>query len=78
MQVKFNLINLAKSDSLYNYGMKLLCFSTEAKQEADLGWHRVGSDIQYYQNEFKRPVGRFMKTYYTLSFTHTFKYDNDQ
>ena len=26
-QVKFNCINLAKSDSLYNYGMKVLCYS---------------------------------------------------
>ena len=48
MQVKFNLINLAKTDSLYNYGMKLLCFSNEAKQESGMGWHRVGTDINYY------------------------------
>lgn len=27
MRIKFNIINLAKPDSLYNYGMKVLSFS---------------------------------------------------
>lgn len=26
-KIKFNLLNLAKPDSLYNYGMKVLAFS---------------------------------------------------
>jgi cytosolic carboxypeptidase protein 2/3 len=26
-KIKFNILNLAKNDSLYNYGMKILCFS---------------------------------------------------
>lgn len=29
MKVRFNIINLAKPDSLYNYGMKILCFSNK-------------------------------------------------
>ena len=29
--IKFNIINLAKPDSLYNYGMKILCFSNKEK-----------------------------------------------
>ena len=30
-KVKFNILNLAKPDSLYNYGMKILCFSNKEK-----------------------------------------------
>lgn len=29
--ITFNIINLAKSDSLYNYGMKILCYSSRKK-----------------------------------------------
>ena len=46
-KVKFNLINLAKPDSLYNYGMKILNFSNKIKNEEGIGWHRVGSNIDY-------------------------------
>jgi hypothetical protein len=28
MKVKFNILNLAKPDSLYNFGMRVLCYST--------------------------------------------------
>lgn len=31
-KVKFNMLNLAKSDSLYNYGMKVLCFSKKENE----------------------------------------------
>ena len=42
MKVRFNIINLAKSDSLYNYGMKVLCYSNKIKNIQGVGWHRVG------------------------------------
>jgi len=71
-------MNLAKPDSLYNYGMKILCFSNEVRQQTGVGWHRVGSEIYYFQNDFIRMVGKFKKTHYTLTFTHTFEADNDQ
>ena len=29
-KVKFNILNLAKTDSLYNYGMKINTFSTKS------------------------------------------------
>lgn len=41
-KVKFNILNLAKPDSLYNYGMKVLCFSNKVKEAEGVGWHRVG------------------------------------
>lgn len=47
-KITFNIINLAKTDSLYNYGMKILCYSTKMKAEEGIGWHRVGSNITYY------------------------------
>jgi len=48
MKVKFNVLNLAKTDSLYNEGMKILAFSADQKKEINLGWHRVGTDISYF------------------------------
>lgn len=52
--VVFNIVNLAKSDSLYNYGMKVLSFSTKKREKSGTGWYRVGTNISYYPNEFRR------------------------
>ena len=42
-----------------------------------MGWHRIGSDIRYYQNHYKNN-GRFPnKRFYTLTFTVTFESDYD-
>lgn len=48
MKVKFNILNLAKPDSLYNYGMKILAFSANDKKTKNLGWQRLGTDIAYF------------------------------
>jgi hypothetical protein len=69
-KVKFNILNLSKSDSLYNDGMKILAFSVRAKKEKNLGWHRIGSDISYFQNNYKKENMRFTRYYYTFTFTH--------
>ena len=58
-KVKFNMLNLAKPDSLYNYGMKILCFSNKIKADDGVGWHRVGENINYYQNIYRRENNRF-------------------
>lgn len=76
-KVKFNMNNLSKSDSLYNDGMRILVFSVKTKKERDLGWHRAGTDISYFQNNFKKENLRFTRYYYTFTFTHTFEYDED-
>jgi cytosolic carboxypeptidase protein 2/3 len=52
--VKFNMVNLAKPDSLYNYGMKVLCFSERKMMNEGIEWYRDGTDISYYKNNFKR------------------------
>lgn len=57
--------------------MKILSFSQAVKKEKGLGWHRVGTDIHYSQNQFKRENVRFTRYYYTFSFTHVFEHNND-
>ena len=76
--MKFNMLNLAKPDSLYNYGMKILCFSNQIKEKEGVGWHRIGESINYFQNHYKRDQCRFSRTYYTFTFTHTFEHSDDQ
>ena len=78
LSVKFNILNLAKPDSLYNEGMRMLSFSQLSRDGPNqLSWHRVGKDIAYHQNSFKREGNRFNRCYYTLTFTHTFTQNND-
>ena len=58
MKVRFNILNLAKPDSLYNFGMRILCYSTNKRASDGVGWYRTGSDIIYQQNNFKRESGQ--------------------
>jgi len=71
-QVKFNITNLAKSDSLFNYGMKPLMFS-ETDATSGTGWMRVGENVRYYPNSKTQKKKRL----YTLTFTHTFEHSGD-
>jgi hypothetical protein len=52
--VKFNIINMSKNDSLYNYGMKVLVFSEQDRKTDGVEWIRGGDQINYSQNIFKR------------------------
>ena len=61
---KFNVINLTKPDSLYNYGMRPLIYSEKEAGLDGTGWQRRGEDICYYQNHIKRRQG----SYYSLTF----------
>eukprot|EP00818_Percolomonas_sp_WS_P003439 CAMPEP_0117437742 /NCGR_PEP_ID=MMETSP0759-20121206/1687_1 /TAXON_ID=63605 /ORGANISM="Percolomonas cosmopolitus, Strain WS" /LENGTH=840 /DNA_ID=CAMNT_0005229397 /DNA_START=1 /DNA_END=2523 /DNA_ORIENTATION=+ len=70
---KFNLINLLKPDSLYNYGMKPLVYSEMDAKRKGRGWYRDGFDICYYQNNIKRKNGYF----YTFTFSMEFQNDHD-
>ena len=75
-KVKFNIINLAKPDSLYNYGMKVLTFSNLIKTHHGIGWHRSGENIEYFSNSFRKD-GKFKSPHYTLTFEHTFDATDD-
>lgn len=78
MRIKFNMINLAKPDSLYNYGMKVLSFSNKMKSEQGVGWHRLGENIDYYQNTFKRDGNpKYARSFFTLTFEHVFEASDD-
>lgn len=77
----FNILNLAKSDSLYNDGMQVLIYS-EKREPRD--WFRGGYDISYKANMYKREVGPVgasrpssSKVYYSFSFSYTFEYNDD-
>eukprot|EP00656_Telonema_subtile_P050053 TRINITY_DN6382_c0_g1_i4.p1 TRINITY_DN6382_c0_g1~~TRINITY_DN6382_c0_g1_i4.p1 ORF type:complete len:1182 (+),score=250.10 TRINITY_DN6382_c0_g1_i4:89-3634(+) len=77
VEYKINIINLLKPDSQYNYGMRPLMFSEAA---GSAGWHRVGSDICYYQNHHgsqsrKKSDGG---TFYTLTFKMEFSNGDDR
>ena len=75
--MKFNILNLAKPDSLYNEGMKVLAFSSLQKKESGLGWHRIRTNISSSQNNYKRENLRVQRYYYTFTFTHEFSKSND-
>ena len=75
-QVRFNMLNLCKPDSLYNEGMKILVYSERMASHKDIGWHRAGTKIGYYNNGLRR-TDKSQKSYYTHTFTYNYEYTND-
>ena len=75
IRVRFNITNMQKEDSLYNYGMKPVVFSITSK---DQGWIHGCDEICYYQNEKKCVVGsgakKKVRNKYTLTFCYTFQH----
>ena len=51
---RFNIVNLEKKDSTYNYGMRPLMYCTFVDEMKVCGWQRVGDDICYFQNHFTK------------------------
>ena len=70
---KFNIVNCVKPDSLFNYGMQPLVYSTMQAKTKGVGWRRRGHNVAYYQNHIKRRTGY----YYTLSFQLRADSDSD-
>lgn len=88
-RVTFNIVNLMKPDSLYNYGMKPCVFSLAKQKATGTGWHRACDTISYSRNSILRVRGKeppegaraaklAQYFYFTLSFTYTFEFDNDE
>ncbi|MDC3321622.1 M14-type cytosolic carboxypeptidase, partial [bacterium] len=76
----FNIINLLKSDSLYNQGMRPLMYSEMRAQDEQIGWRRCGHDILYYQNGARNTASSSRRRgalFYTFTVTMTFPHDND-
>ncbi|KAJ1437265.1 hypothetical protein B484DRAFT_324669, partial [Ochromonadaceae sp. CCMP2298] len=74
LRVRFNIVNMQKKDSLYNYGMKPACFSVHAQGQGKgqgEDWRHRGEDVCYYRNT--RPQSdKKRRRLYTLTFTYTF------
>lgn len=76
LKVRFNIINMMKKDSLYNYGMRPCIYSCSTGEETD--WFNGGYDICYYKNGLTSyKTGKKNKTIlrnqYTFTFTYTFE-----
>jgi cytosolic carboxypeptidase protein 2/3 len=78
MNVKFNIMNFTKPDSLFNYGMKISIYSHKrAHEENGVGWYKGGDRISYYANGIKKDIAYYSKGYFTSSFDYKFLYDDD-
>eukprot|EP00741_Cyanophora_paradoxa_P007187 tig00001085_g6954.t1 len=53
---KFNIINLEKPNSQFNFGMRPLMYSTLDAASRGVGWVRAGTRICYYPNQHTRQV----------------------
>lgn len=71
-----NIINLIKPDSLYNHGMRPLCYSKKQADMQGIGWHRTGTDIKY-QASKKKPLFTQQVVFYTLSWSFEAEHDQD-
>lgn len=81
LRVRFNIVNMQKKDSLYNYGMMPATYSENQSLNED--WVHRGEDVCYYRNgattvksgkrgdESKKKM--LLQYHYTLTFTYTFE-----
>ena len=70
----FNITNMVKPNSLYNFGMKPCVYSEKSARNKHVGWIRDGFDICYYQNTIKKSAGA---CYFTLTFSITAEHERD-
>lgn len=81
VKYRFNIVNCEKVNSQFNFGMRPVLFSVKEAMEGNPYWRRDGSEIAYYKNHFSRSSkvtgGVKGKSYFTTTFTLTFKHDND-
>lgn len=73
---RFNIINGEKTNSQFNYGMQPVLYSVREALEGRPHWVRTGTEICYYRNHFQ-PSGQKGSCFYTLTFTVTFRHDED-
>lgn len=74
-KIKINIVNMLKSDSLFNYGMQPCVFSEKAYLNISQEWFRTGSHIRYFRNDNK--VDGSHRYHYTLTFTISTPYEGD-
>ncbi len=61
-----------KNDSLFNHGMRPVCFSKIKKEMNGESWFRGGFNINYFKNDIMREYGN--NFYYTLTFSYKFEH----
>ncbi|XP_068595082.1 cytosolic carboxypeptidase 4 [Brachionichthys hirsutus] len=74
---RFNIINCEKSNSQFNYGMQPVLYSVREALEGRPHWIRSGTEVCYFRNHFYPKRGRMKASFYTLTFTITFKHSED-
>ncbi|CAL8357856.1 unnamed protein product [Lota lota] len=74
---RFNVINCEKTNSQFNYGMQPVLYSVREALDGRPHWVRTGTEICYFRNHFCPAHGRRGQTFYTLTFTVTFKHKED-
>jgi hypothetical protein len=74
---RFNIVNMAKPDSLYNQGQRICCYSCQDASEHGIGWQRAGTDICYYTNSFPKHGGKNGECYHSLTFHMIFPHSGD-
>ncbi|XP_076877159.1 LOW QUALITY PROTEIN: cytosolic carboxypeptidase 4-like [Brachyhypopomus gauderio] len=74
---RFNIINCEKSNSQFNYGMQPVLYSVREALEGRPHWVRAGTEICYYRNHFCFAGGPRDHSFYTLTFTVTFRHEDD-
>ncbi|KAI8120336.1 Cytosolic carboxypeptidase Nna1 [Lucilia cuprina] len=79
MIYRFSIVNLIKSDSLYNEGMRPVMYSTTNAKTKNIGWTRCGDNICYYRNDDDSQPSEDDEdnSSYTLTFNIEFEHDND-
>jgi len=76
VELTFNIVNLMKSDSLFNYGMQPVVFSEARYKKNRESWQRMGKVVGYSRNSVRRENSR--RYYYTLTFKLTSKIAGDR
>nr|XP_046209640.1 cytosolic carboxypeptidase 4 isoform X2 [Oncorhynchus gorbuscha] len=74
---RFNIINCEKANSQFNYGMQPVLYSVREALEGRPNWLRTGTEVCYYRNSFCPSRGQKSSSFYTLTFTVTFKHNED-
>ena len=70
VKYQFTIVNLMKSNSLYNSGMKPCFYSEIDAKTKKIGWRREGFDIKYFRNNTQRPDSH--RPFYSLTFSFEF------
>ncbi|XP_076450580.1 uncharacterized protein LOC143286741 isoform X3 [Babylonia areolata] len=74
---RFTIVNFLKPDSLYNYGMRPCMYSDKEALQNKVGWIRAGQNIKYYRNNLKYETSKGDRSFYSLTWTMQFPYEND-